>query len=236
MNTVGELTARLEVISVASVPPPTRSGHHDTQKPRGRDSGVDPSHVSSDDVSEGALADIGSTPASTLSAASVSEQTDVAIAESPAGGGLSECDDDDAATKRDEAKRHAAASREAAIRVAAAVTPPDMRAVVARAQEHAEHAARIARDKAGAGAPDPDALRLFWALGPHKWREAVDGRHWEPGPGVYDWCLHKGNQGHIDPGYIGAMHAGFVAIAGLIGVPTSADAWCVGLHRVLQAS
>ena len=238
-STVEEVVARLEVSRIS---PPTLSSYHGTQKPGERDSDVDPSHVSSDNVIDGAPVDIDcTTPASTLSEAHTSitasvcdnednEETNVVTTESREVGS-SECDDA-AAIKGDEAQRQAAASREAAIRVAAAVTPPDMRAVITRAQEYAENAARIARDKAGAGSPDPHTLRLYWALGPHKWREAVDGRHWEPGPGVYDWCLHKGNQGHVDPGYIGAMHAGFVAIAGLIGVPTSADAWCVGFHHV----
>ena len=84
--------------------------------------------------------------------------------------------------------------------VAFAVTPKDVRDLIQRAQAKAASDAVAARVAAGVEltAP-PSQLQLYWALGAHKWREAVDGRHWDYGPRVYDWCLHKGNMGHIDP-------------------------------------
>lgn len=67
--------------------------------------------------------------------------------------------------------------------------------------------------------------RRYWALGPNKWSEAIDGRHWQHGPAVYDYCLHGGNNGAIDPGFLGAMFAGFECIEALLGQRTTPKMW-----------
>ena len=104
------------------------------------------------------------------------------------------------ARTRDRVLAEAETLRDAAMAVSLAVTPKDVRDLVERAQTHAASASAAARAAAGVAlTPSPAQLQLYWALGAHKWREAVDGRHWEYGPRVYDFCLHKGNMGHIDP-------------------------------------
>jgi hypothetical protein len=83
---------------------------------------------------------------------------------------------------------HATQLRGLGLEVAVAVTPPDMQAPLDRVR--VEIALQAGGDHAS---PSGEWLVKFWALGPHKWREAIDGRHWKHGPPVYDYCMHGGN-------------------------------------------
>lgn len=82
---------------------------------------------------------------------------------------------------------HAVKLRAQGLEVAVAVTPPDMKDPLDRIRTN------VALCAGGENAPKAEWLWRYWGMGPHKWREAIDGRHWKHGPAVYDYCLHGGN-------------------------------------------
>eukprot|EP00041_Stephanoeca_diplocostata_P013802 m.244427 g.244427 ORF g.244427 m.244427 type:complete len:347 (-) comp19472_c0_seq5:346-1386(-) len=108
----------------------------------------------------------------------------------------------------------------AALAVSKAVTPPDVVDVIARVHRKVVQPLEELRT----GVPI-EWRRRYWALGPNKWSEAIDGRHWQHGPAVYDFCLHGGNSGAIDPGYLGAMFTGFECIEAFLGQRTTPKMW-----------
>lgn len=69
-------------------------------------------------------------------------------------------------------------------------------------------------------------LAVWYALGPHKWREAVDGRHASHGPLVYDKCLHGANFGNPEDGFAASMARAWDYVGRhCLGRPTTLDMW-----------
>lgn len=78
------------------------------------------------------------------------------------------------------------------------------------------------------------ALReTYFILGDEKWRESVDGADQKYGKWVYDKCLHKGNFGRTEPGFLKSVLAAQAYIGKeLLGKKTTIASW-LAVHKIV---
>jgi hypothetical protein len=98
-----------------------------------------------------------------------------------------------------------------------------------------EAAAPLAQLHGEVRAAARERLVATWdTLGAAKWKEWIDGKYAQFGPRVFDDCLHRGNFGHPEDGYLDSITRADALVASLLGTRTTVETF-LRVHEVAMS-